>query len=96
MLTKVWADGTLDALTSSGIKGNTTANTIPLAADSHVWAGFRSAMASTQPTLHILQRDWGMGFLSYLYTTALTGSTTWTVTNLDFASNTHPDVRGYL
>lgn len=97
-LTKVWADGTLDDLTTTGVKGNATANTTPLGSDdAHVFVGVRFAMGTTQPTLHILQRDWGDGFLCQTSgASALTGSSSWTATPVTFANNTSADVRGYL
>ena len=100
-LTKVWADGTVDSLISgTGIRGNTTANTIPLPVDGHVWAGFRCAMTgggASQPTGHILQRDWGNGMLAQTAgAAALTGSTSWTATPVTFGNSTSLDVRGYL
>ena len=95
-LTKLWADGTLDALTATGAKGNTTANAIPLPCDAWVWLGLRTAMATTQPTVHILQRDWVAGWLTQDTGVAvLTSLTSFSVTPTIFA-NTAPDLRGYL
>ena len=97
-LTKLWADGTLDDLTvGTGIKGNASANTTPLSVDAHTWVGCRFAMATTQPTLHILQRDWGAGFLSQeAGAAALTGAGPYTATPVTFAANSSNDIRGYL
>jgi len=95
-LTKLWADGTLDSLLSTGVKGNTTANAVPLPIDAWVFVCTRFAMGTTQPTLHILQRDWGLGWLSSQSgASALTSSTTYTATPVTFSNNTAPDVRGY-
>lgn len=95
-LTKVWADGTLAALTGTGVKGNTTANTIPLPVDAWVFVGCRFAMGTTQPTLHILQRDWGLGWLGQQNAAAaLTSLSTYTSTPVTFANSSGPDIRGY-
>lgn len=102
-LTKLWADGTLDSMVSpaaTGVKGNTAANTIWAPRGVHVYAGFRAHFTgggSTNPQLHILQRDWGAGYL--LQTAgqgALTGSSSWTATPVTFANNFSSDIRGYL
>lgn len=96
-LTKVWADGTLDALTAgSAVARNTTDNTVALPADAHVWLGFRQAMATTQANLHALQKDFGQGcFMSTGASGALTGSGPWTGVPVAFGA-AHPDIRGYL
>ena len=92
----VWSNGTLDALTSTGVKGNTSANAVPLPVSAWVFVGCRFAMGTTQPTLHILQRDWGLGWAcSDAGKPALTSTTTYTATPVTFANNTFPDIRGY-
>jgi len=99
-VTKLWADGTVDSVLSTGVKGNTTPNTVPLANDSHVWAGIRIAMTgegSSNPTLHVLQRDWGRGVLAWTTSAGvLTSGSSWTATPVTFANNTSTDIRGYL
>ena len=95
-LTGVWSNGTLDALTATGVKGNTSANAVPLPVDAWVFVGCRFAMGTTQPTLHILQRDWGLGWAcSDAGKPALTSTTTYTATPVTFTNSTFPDVRGY-
>lgn len=96
-LTKVWASGSVDDLTvGTGFKGNTADNTVALRNDAHVWVGFRNAMASTQVTTHVLQRDWGQGHLMQTVGAgAMTGSNTFTGTPVTFTNNTSADVRGY-
>jgi len=95
-LTGVWSDGTLDSLTSTGVKGNATANAVPLPIDGWVFLGVRFAMGTTQPTLHIIQRDWGLGWICQdAGKPALTSTTTYTATPVTFTNNTAPDVRGY-
>ncbi len=99
-LTKLWADGTLaNMILTTGRKGNSSANVVALASDSHVWVGFRAAFTDTptQPTLHILNRDWGDGLLAQTVTAgALTGAGPWTAVPVTFANSTSPDIRGYL
>lgn len=54
-MTKLVATGTVDALTSIGVKRNTSAFATNILAGTHLWAGIRTAMATTQPTI------WGIG-----------------------------------
>ena len=100
-LTKVWADGTVDTLISgTGVKQNTSANATALGADAHVYAGFRCAMTgggALQPILHILQKDWGRGFLLQTATPgALTGTGPWTAVPVTAANNTSSDIRAAI
>lgn len=76
-LTKIVATGTVDSVTTTGMKRNTTtfAQTIP--AGTHLWAAARFAMATTQPTCMGLAGDRSTGRI--LTTTgggALTGLST--------------------
>lgn len=50
-LTKLVSTGTVDALTSTGVKRNTSAFATQIAAGVHLWAAIRTAMATTQPTI---------------------------------------------
>ncbi|MFZ2875485.1 MAG: hypothetical protein WAZ94_13510 [Phycisphaerales bacterium] len=95
-LTKVWADGTLDTLTgATGPKKNSSPNATACSAGVHVYAGIRTAMATTQPALQAIMRDWGYGYhLTTASAGALTGSGPWT--GVPSAGNTHPDIRAYL
>lgn len=76
---KIISTGTITSLTSTGIKRNTTAFNIAIPAGTNLWAGLRTAMATTQPTIRNMQNDWGSG---YYQTTAasgvLTGAGPWT------------------
>jgi hypothetical protein len=93
-LTKIAASGALGALTALGLN----ANAAPLAAQvlpgTHLWAGIRTAMAVTQPTLSSLGRDWSRG---ELLTTAaagvLTGPGPWLGAVVADAANEHPELR---
>jgi len=80
---KLVADGTLDSLTTTGLKRNTTAfnggNGYAVPAGTHLWAGIRTAMASTQPALAGLCMDFSQGLvLSTASAGALTGAGPWT------------------
>ena len=80
-LTKLVADGTLDALGSSTnvVKRNTGAMSYTVPAGTHLWTAVRTAMATTQPTFRALSFDWGHGFvLSTASAGALTSGTSWT------------------
>jgi len=50
-LTKLASTGGVDALTSSSVKRNTSAFATDIAAGTHLWAGIRIAMVTTQPTI---------------------------------------------
>lgn len=64
-ITKLTASGTLDSLTTTGVKRNTTAFNsgagyiVP--AGTYLWAGLRIAMATTQPVVAGLGMDFGEG-----------------------------------
>ena len=84
-LTKLTADGTLGDLTTTGVKRNTTAfnsgNGYACAAGVHLWAGIRTAMATTQPTFRSVGEDYGGGqYLTTATAGALTGAGPWTGT----------------
>lgn len=76
-LTKIFATGTVDALTSSSAKRNTASANQTISAGTHIWAAFRTAMATTQPGVGGIAGDMSQGHI--LTTTgggALTGITT--------------------
>lgn len=76
-LTKIVADGTLDALTSTGVKRNTTPMATVVPAGTYLWAVIRFAMATGQPTLSGLGRDQLQGrVLELAGASALTGIST--------------------
>lgn len=62
-MTKVEATGTVDSVTSTGLKQNSSAFTTEVAAGSHIWAGFRVAMATTQPRLLPIIWEGGNGLI---------------------------------
>lgn len=79
--TKIEATGTVDALTggTSRMVRNTNAFTTLIPAGTYLWAGMRTAMATTQPTLHALSRDHNIGSIqSTAASGALTGAGPWT------------------
>lgn len=62
-LTKLAASGSLDSLTSTGVKRNTASLAYALTASKHLWAGIRTAMATNEPTLGGLANDNGQGHI---------------------------------
>lgn len=73
-LSKLVATGTVDALTSTGVKRNTASFALAVAPGTHLWAAARFAMATTQPSMVGLGNHMSQGAL--LTTTgggALTG-----------------------
>lgn len=94
-LTKIVATGTVDTTTTTGVKRNTSSFAQAVAAGTHLWAGVRFAMATTQPTCGGLAGDMSHGQI--LTTTgggALTGITTAAGTIPALATATvAPDVR---
>lgn len=74
-LTKLVSTGTVDALTSLGVKRNTVAFATAVAVGTHLWAGVRAAMATTQPTMQALAIDMAQGeVLSLVAAGVLTGT----------------------
>lgn len=51
-LTVVAVNATLDDLTGTGPKGNTTAMTTSIAPNTHLWVGFRENMAGGRPDIY--------------------------------------------
>lgn len=73
-LSRLAASGTLDVLTSTGVKRNTASFALDVAPGTHLWAAARFAMATTQPSTIGLTNDRSQGHV--LTTTgggALTG-----------------------
>jgi hypothetical protein len=60
-LTKLDSTATVDAVTSNGVKRNTSAFSTTVLAGTELWAGIRTAMATTQPTLVGASNDWSQG-----------------------------------
>ncbi len=82
-IVKLTADGTLTSLTTTGLKRNTTAfnggTGYVVGAGIQLWAGIRTAMATTQPALAGLCMDYSQGLvLSSASAGALTGTGPWT------------------
>ena len=69
-LTKIVANATLSSLTTTGIKSNTVALAQSVAAGTHLWAGVRFGMVTTQPTCASVAYDMNGG---NLLTTASAG-----------------------
>lgn len=94
-LTKIVATGTVDAVTATGVKRNTSSFAQLISAGTHLWAGIRFAMATTQPTCAGRAGDMSQGHV--LTTTgggALTGLSTASGTIPAIATATvTPDVR---
>lgn len=77
-ITKLVSTATVDALTSTGVKRNTTNFSTAVAVGTHLWAGIRTAMASTQPTIRGLTDSYSQGdVLSLAASGVLTGAGTW-------------------
>jgi len=100
-LTKLVSTGTVDSLTSGGVKRNTAAFATAITAGTHLWAGIRTAMATTQPAISGLCMDFSQGrVLSATLTGALTGTGPWSGAIVAVPSylNTAvcPDLRGAL
>ncbi len=63
-LTKLVATGTVDSLTTTGVKRNTSSFAQPIPANTHLWAVLRTAMATTQPTVAGLAGDMSQGHIN--------------------------------
>lgn len=94
-LTKLGANGTLDSLTGTGVKRNTSALNLSVPAGTHLWAGIRTAMATTQPTFVALGADMNQGqVLATAAAGALTGAGPWTGSKITAATTgIVPDLR---
>lgn len=77
-LTKIEATGTMTSLITTGMKRNTTAFSTAIPANTHLWAGMRTAMATTQPTTLGIRYDYGNGnILDTATAGALTAAGPW-------------------
>lgn len=84
-LTKIVATGTVDAVTATGVKRNTTTFAQSIPAGTHLWAAIRFAMATTQPTCAGLAQDMSQG---HIHTTTGGGA----LTGLSTAAGTIPAI----
>jgi hypothetical protein len=97
-LSKLVSTGTLSSLTTTGVKRNSSAFATSVPAGTHLWAGLRIAMATTQPAISGLCMDFSQGrVLSTASAGVLTGSGPWTgaIISLGTYPNTAiaPDLR---
>jgi hypothetical protein len=97
-VTKLVATGTVDALTSTGVKRNTSAFSTVVNAGTHLWAGIRTAMGTTQPSIWGLGIDMAQGnVLSTATSGALTGTGPWTGAIITHSTSAVcPELRGTL
>jgi hypothetical protein len=96
-LTKLWADGTLTALTATGVGRNSTASAVSVPAGTNLWAACRFAMATTQPSVGILTDDWQLGYvLQATGSAALTTLTTVTPALTAAVQASFPDLRATM
>lgn len=78
-VSKITSTGTVDSLTGTGVKRNTSAFSTPCYAGTYLWAGIRTAMATNEPTLRGAELDFAQGYLLSTATAgALTGAGPWT------------------
>lgn len=78
-LTKLVATGTVDDLTTSGIKRNTSAFATSVPAGTYLWAGIRCNLLLTQPAIVGLGYDFNEGMVLSTGTSgAITGAGPWT------------------
>lgn len=88
-LTKLVATGTVDDMTTTGVKRNTTAFATSIPAGTYLWAGFRSVMTGSMPTCASLSRDFGQGqALETATAGALTASSTFAGTIIAVPAST--------
>lgn len=79
VLTKLVSTGTIGDVTGTGVLRNTAAFSTAVVAQVHLWAGIRTAMATTQPALVACYGDWAQGLvLSTATAGALTAAGPWT------------------
>jgi len=97
-LSKLDSTGTVDALTSTGVKRNTSAFSTSIPAGTHLWAGIRTAMVTTQPTIWGIGVDMAQGqILALAAAGVLTGAGPWA--GAIIAASTSmvcPDLRGTM
>lgn len=78
-LAKIVSTGTVDALTSTGVKRNTSAFATSVPVGTFLWAGIRTAMVTTQPNISGIGFDMAQGqILSTVAAGVLTGVGPWT------------------
>lgn len=96
-LTKLVATGTVDDLTTTGIKRNTSALATSVPAGTHLWAGIRTAMSGSEPQIGALSRDQLQGHvLDCVGAGALTGAGPFSgaiVSIVGVAVGQHPELR---
>lgn len=74
-MTKIVSTATVDALTGTGVKANTTSFATSVTPGTYVWCGIRTAMATTQPTIEGVSGDDSTGsILTLAGSGALTGA----------------------
>ena len=97
-VTKLVSTGTVDALTSTGVKRNTAAFATSIPAGTHLWAGIRTAMATTQPTIWGIGVDMAQGqILVKTSAGVLTGTGPWAGVIVAAATGmVCPDLRGTM
>lgn len=79
VLTKLVSTGTITSLTATGVKQNSSAFTTKVVRGTNLWAGVRTAMATTQPTPNAFNRDYARGnILTTAAAGALTDAGPWT------------------
>lgn len=62
-LTSLGSTNALDALTATGIKGNSNPLAVAVPAGTHLWAGLRTAMVTTQPAIGGVGLDYAQGHI---------------------------------
>lgn len=78
-LSKLVSTGTVADLTTTGAKSNSSAFSTSIPAGTHLWAGLRTSMATSQITCPGLAIDINCGFiLQVVSASALTGAGPWT------------------
>ncbi len=97
-LTKLVSTGTVDNLTGTGVMRNTGAFATAVGVGTYLWAGIRTAMATTQPTLLAMTGDMAQGnILSTVGAGALTAAGPWTGAIIAAAVTAQcPDLRATL
>ena len=92
-LTKLVASGTVDDLTTTGLKGNTTPFATSIPAGTYLWAGIRTAMATNEPQITGNIGDIALGnSLALAAAGALTDAGPWTGAIVSISSS-HPGLR---
>lgn len=97
-VTKIASSSGITTLLSTGMKRNSTAFNSTVPASTHLWAGIRTNLAVTQPTLISLYNDMAQGQLLTTATAgALTGAGPWTGSIITASAvGVCPDLRATL